>query len=297
MGNVKENVIGVLSAILLIAVMIGNTVFTAFTGRPMTETAAAGIQGEQVQLPVLMYHHMLKEESRHGSYVVSPEEFERDLIYIKEKKYTTVTLKQVEEYVTLGTPLPEKPILITFDDGYESTYAYAFPLLKKYNMTAVISIIGKYTDLYSGDVTKSVSYAHANWEELKEMQDSGVFEVGNHTYELHQVSNRKGIRKLESETDEQYRQLLFSDIGSLNNEIEQELGTQAMVFAYPFGAFSKTTDDILKEMGFQVVLTCEEKVNTLSAGMCPNGELIRLRRFNRPSGLSSERMFAKWENK
>ena len=87
MGNVKENVIGVLSAILLIAVMIGNTVFTAFTGRPMTETAAAGIQGEQVQLPVLMYHHMLKEESRHGSYVVSPEEFERDLIYIKEKKY------------------------------------------------------------------------------------------------------------------------------------------------------------------------------------------------------------------
>jgi peptidoglycan/xylan/chitin deacetylase (PgdA/CDA1 family) len=297
MGNVKENVIGVLSAILLIAVMIGNTVFTAFTGRPMTETAAAGIQGERVQLPVLMYHHMLKEESRHGSYVVSPEEFERDLIYIKEKKYTTVTLKQVEEYVTLGTPLPEKPILITFDDGYESTYAYAFPLLKKYNMTAVISIIGKYTDLYSGDVTKSVSYAHANWEELKEMQDSGVFEVGNHTYELHQVSNRKGIRKLESETDEQYRQLLFSDIGSLNNEIEQELGTQAMVFAYPFGAFSKTTDDILKEMGFQVVLTCEEKVNTLSAGMCPNGELIRLRRFNRPSGLSSERMFAKWENK
>ena len=109
--------------------------------------------------------------------------------------------------------------------------------------------------------------------------------------------SRKGIRKLESETDEQYRQLLFSDIGSLNNEIEQELGTQAMVFAYPFGAFSKTTDDILKEMGFQVVLTCEEKVNTLSAGMCPNGELIRLRRFNRPSGLSSERMFAKWENK
>lgn len=289
----KENIIGVLSGILLVLVMIGNTVFTAITEQAASETATA-VQ-EQVQLPVLMYHQILKDPARQGAYVTSPQQFEKDLQYIQKEGYQTVTLAQIENYVTMGEPLPEKPILITFDDGYESAYGYIYPLLKEYKMHAVISIVGKYTDLYSGNITKSMSYAHASWDELREMQRSGTFEVQNHTYDLHKTSPRKGVRKLDSESESQYRELLLSDLGSLNDEIEEELSVRPIAFAYPFGAFSKSTDPLLREMGFRIVMTSEEKVNYLSPGMYPNGELIRLKRFNRANGLSSEAFFAKWE--
>ncbi|MBR2038566.1 MAG: polysaccharide deacetylase family protein, partial [Lachnospiraceae bacterium] len=78
------------------------------------------------------------------------------------------------DYVENGTMLPEKPVLLTLDDGYENNYTNAFPLLKKYNMKAVISLIGKDMRL--------------NENQLKEKHDSGLVEIGNHTYDLHSIS-------------------------------------------------------------------------------------------------------------
>ena len=108
-------------------------------------TAPVAKTDGSVSLPVLMYHHILESSSRLGDYVISPQQFEADLQFLSVHGYQTVTVLDILRLVQTGGPLPEKPVLITFDDGYESTYAYAFPLLKKYGMTAVVSIIGSYT--------------------------------------------------------------------------------------------------------------------------------------------------------
>lgn len=289
----KQNVIGVLSGILLVCVLAGNAVFSAFTGGETVQTMTQ--MAGQVELPVLMYHQVLKDSGQWGDYVISPQEFENDLKQIKKEGYTTVTTKQIENFLNLSEPLPEKPILITFDDGYASFYEYVYPLLQEYEMNAVVSIIGKYTDLYSANVVKSVSYSHVTWEQLDEMVESGLVEVGNHTYEQHRSEGRKGISKLKDETDQQYEQFILGDVGVLNQEIEQEIGIVPTVFAYPFGARSELSDEILQKMGFHVLLTCEGKVNCLDPTEHKQGDPIILHRFNRPSGKSSKDVFSAFD--
>lgn len=111
-----------------------------------------------VQVPIIMYHGLLKETKRTGAYVVTPETFEKDLQYLKEKGYTTIVMQDLLDYVGKNQPLPEKPIMLTFDDGYYNNYLYAFPLLKQYGCKMVLSPIGRYTDEYS-----QVEDTHANY--------------------------------------------------------------------------------------------------------------------------------------
>lgn len=247
-----------------------------------------------VLLPVVMYHHICEASSRWGDYVIPPEQFEEDLLYLSERGYQTVTPAQVLEFVQNGTPLPEKGVMLTFDDGYESTYAYAFPLLDQYGMTAVISVIGAEAERYSDpDVPRHLNYSHANWEQLREMTESGVFTIGSHTMDLHRDGTngtRKGIviRKGESEAD--YQSALSADLSALNTRMEEELGAAPFVFAYPFGALCKEAKPVLSDLGFTVWLTCAEKVNTVTQGQKTP---VVLGRFNRAHRYDTAAFFQK----
>lgn len=291
----KNTLTAIISSIFLLCLLIGNAAITAMSmNNDNVIQTIAEEQGkkDEVRLPVLMYHHVLKDTNRCGDYVISPTQLENDLMELFARGYTPVTTDDIIAYVEAGEKLPEKPILVTFDDGYESFYAYAYPLLIQYNTPAVVSIIGKYTDLYSGDVTKSLSYAHANWEQLREMQGSNLIEIGNHTYDMHHNDgSRKGIKKLSSESIDEYRLALTSDIGALSSEMESELTVKPKSFAYPFGAHSKESDMILKELGFKIVFTCEEKVNKLQINENQNEEILRLNRFNRAGKYSTKSFF------
>lgn len=258
-----------------------------------TSAEANAAKEGQVILPVAMYHHILTSPSRWNDYTISPDQFEEDLKYIKECGYTTVSAGELISWADEGTPLPEKPILITFDDGYESVYEYAFPLLKKYEMKAVVSIIGRYTDLFSDPNEPShVNYAHLSWNQCREMKDSGLIEIQNHTYDMHSntESKRYGIRINKGESEDAYKKALYEDIGGLNAQIKEELGESPFVFAYPFGALCKESKPILEELGFQMILTCEEKINVLSAE--PEKPLV-LKRFNRAHHYSTYDYYTK----
>ena len=82
-----------------------------------------------IELPIIMYHSVLK--SRSGDYIVHPSEIENDLQYIQSKGYTTITMTDLINYVYNGTDIPEKPIIITFDDWYYNNIGYVFTILKK----------------------------------------------------------------------------------------------------------------------------------------------------------------------
>lgn len=249
---------------------------------------AAAATAEGVEIPVVMYHSVLKDESRHGLYVISPAEFEGDLAYLRSHGYTTILIRDLIAY-TQGGELPEKPVLLTFDDGYYNNYLYAFPLAKEYQSQFVISPIGRYSDLYTETPDESAYYSHCTWDQLREMAESGLVEVQNHSYNLHQSSGRLGVKQLPGEPEGQYKQLLTEDLLQAQDAIEKGVGLRPSAFVYPFGAVSKPTPGIVKELGFQCTLSCEEKISRVTRD--PES-LFDLGRFLRKSGPSSQEFFA-----
>lgn len=254
-------------------------------------TAAIGKSVDpSVRLPVLMYHHLSEKPGAQGPYVVTPTQFRSDLLYLQEQGYTAVTAQQLVDYVDGHGTLPEKPVLITFDDGYESFFAYAFPILKELNTPAVLSVIGTYTEQYSAGDDHNVNYAHVTWDEIAEMADSGLVEIGNHTYNLHTLTPRKGCRIKPGENEEKYKRMLQSDVQNLQDRLKAVIGKEPTIFTFPYGNVCSQGCEVIEEMGFRITLGCEEKVNTLTPGdpSC----LKELRRFNRAHGKSSEQFLS-----
>ena len=244
-----------------------------------------------VQLPVIMYHAVIDDSGRLGQYVISPAELESDFSWLQSHGYTAVLSEDLLRYVEDGTPLPEKPVLITFDDGYYNNYRYAFPAAKQYGMKFVLSPIGRCADLYTEEPSESQYYAHCTWEMMREMQDSGIVEIGNHTYDLHSSDgSRLGTRRLSTESMETYREMLSEDVNLFQKKAEENLGRAPVLFAYPFGAVSEGEPEIIASLGFSVTLSCEEKISTVTRD--PES-LVYLGRFLRPSGETSEAFFSR----
>lgn len=247
-------------------------------------------ENESATVVILMYHSLLKDPARHGKYVVSPDLFESDLKYLKEHGYSIVGIQELIDFVYSGAPLPKKSVVITFDDGYYNNYLYAYPLLEKYDAKMVISVIGKYTDLYDGEKPNAY-YSHVTWDMINEMLASGRVEIGNHTYSMHTNGERRGSKKIKGETDEHYSKILTEDIGKLQAEMFEHTGTYPSVYTYPFGAISNASFGIIADMGFLASLSCAEKPSTVTRG---KPESLRcLGRFLRPTKISSADFFEK----
>ncbi len=244
---------------------------------------------EEVFLPILMYHGITEEPKRIGTFVISAQMLEEDLKYIQKEGYQTVTMDEVIRYVKQGEPLPPKPIILTFDDGYYNNYCYAFPLLKKYDMKAVISPIGKYTDMYSEIEDRNPAYAHITWENIREMKASGLVEFQNHSYDLHHYTDgRSGAKKKQGESLAAYGKFLENDLMIWQEKMTMNTGYTPTTFAYPFGGISEASYEILEKMGFQATLSCEEKMNILSVGN--SACLQKMNRFLRSDKVSAEKI-------
>lgn len=248
-----------------------------------TQTNIPGERG--VRLPVLMYHSVLKNPSAAGRYVISPETFESDLKYLRENGYTAVVGSEVIDYVKNGGALPEKPVMLTFDDGYLNNLTYVVPLLEKYNMKAVISVVGSYAEKFSAD--HNPNYSHLSWDDISACIKSGRVEIGNHTYNMHSQSSRRGAMKKRGESDKEYEAALGADLKKNQELLLKHCQTEPRIFAYPFGAVSNTSYAIIQKLGFEMSLGCSEKVHYITCG--DEKTLYLVSRFNRPSGISTEK--------
>lgn len=246
---------------------------------------------DYIDVPIIMYHSILKDPSRSNKYTVTPAVLEEDLKYIKDKGYTTVTIADLISYVYDDSPLPEKPIVLTFDDGHYNNYGYLFSLLEKYDMKAVISIVGSYTDKFTETDEANLNYSYLRWKDIKELMDTGRIEFQNHTYNLHSNTGKRiGTKKIKGETDEHYKSILKDDILKLQQEFEENTNYTPKCFTYPFGGISNASLDIIKELGFKASLSCEQGINKLTKN--PNS-LYLLKRYNRPSYISTYNFFQK----
>ncbi len=247
---------------------------------------SAAKQNDRVEVPILMYHSILRSSNTHGNYIISEAAFEKDLKYLKDNGYQTVVMQDLIDYVHGGRELPQKPVILTFDDGYFNNFSYAFPLLQKYNSKAVLSIIGYYTDLYTKTPDENPSYSHVTWDNVKEMMNSGLVELQNHSYNLHTTDKgRNGSKKKKGESTEQYKTVLTEDLGKLQTAFKSNTGYTPSTFTYPFGSVSNASFDIIKEMGFKASLSCESGMNTITRD--PES-LYMLRRYLRTPKKSAE---------
>ncbi len=253
-----------------------------FAVRSLISASAAGDEEIPIPLPVVMYHSVC--EKTPSDYIVTPHQLDSDLSWLSRNGFTTVTAEQLINYTRGNGSLPQKPVLITFDDGFYNNLSLALPVLEKHDMCAVVSIVGRYTDDYAAADPHSDFYSYLTWEDISELAASGRIEIGSHTYDMHsQNGGRTGCKRLEGESVEDYTDALRYDIGLLRTELKLNCTIAPAVFAYPFGSLCRESLPVLRDSGILMTLTCREGMNYITRS--PDC-LYGIFRFNR-SGLLS----------
>lgn len=238
-------------------------------------------------VPIIMYHAVSDIPEIQGDYVISPAELASDLKYLAENRYSFVFVKDLVDFVNGNTALPEKSIVLSFDDGYYNNYLYAYPLLKKYNAKASLSPIAYYSELYTQNGEVNESYTHCTWEMLTEMCDSGLVELGNHSYNLHVYDNvQQGVGQKRGESDDEYKARITEDISKAQRMIEENTGRHCDFIAYPFGIYNSLTENIAQKLGFKAALTCNSGINHLEQGITDS--VYELKRLIRPHNSGIE---------
>ena len=246
MESMKQKFFRAAVPLVMLAVSAALSVFVYRLPQPVREP-----------MPVLMYHHMVPEGQDCNAMTITPGKFRADLDIILAKGYTPVLPGEL----AAGAPLPEKPILITFDDGYRSNYDLVYPILREYGVKACISIIVLMPDLPTD--------SFCTWEQLREMTDSGLVEVGSHSYRLHNLGEDKGnyekdgtngVERRPGESDGDFQARVLDDIQKSHDRIAAELGS-VTCFAYPFGCTdpdAKALVDALFPVSLMTVPQCAD---------------------------------------
>ena len=261
---------------------------------PSRTSAATALDtaANTVQVPILMYHGLTTKTSQVNDYFIPADTFESDMAWLKKNGYTAVTTQELIDFVCDKTGeirLPEKPVVITFDDGYYNNHKYGTPILEKYGMKAVFSVIGSACEEASQAQYRAEDYCNVTWSQLQAMAASGLWEIQNHTYDLHDIKNgRKGARMKSGESLSAYEKVLQDDLSRLQDKLKATTGLAPTVFTWPYGAYTEESRDLLKEMGFQATLSCRGGINTLTKG--DPESLYLLKRNIRTPGASIENL-------
>lgn len=183
---------------------------------------------------VLEYHHVANDSPPSTS--VTPETFERHMDHLADNDFHVWSLPRLVETVRSGGNVPERTVAITFDDGYRSVYHEVFPRLKKRGWPFTIFITTRYLD--GGDRN------FVTWDQLREMEAAGV-SIGNHS-----VSHPHMIRRLDGESESEWRRRMRREITDAQARLEEELDDPMRVFAYPYGEYSPAVESIVRDLDF-----------------------------------------------
>lgn len=226
-------------------------------------------------VPILLYHHLVEAGEESGT-VLRAETFAHQMDLLEENGYHPVSFSDLIAFVEQGEPLPDKPVVLTFDDGYYSNYEYAYPILLEHQFPATIFTIG--CSIGHEKYYKNTEYMltpHFGANEISEMIASGLISIHSHTYDMHQwapfedsPTPRTSILPLEGESEEAYIAALVEDVEQQNAVFALCGMDPSNVLAFPSGKFTTLTDVILRSLGYQVTVTTDNvRVNTLVKGL------------------------------
>lgn len=219
----------------------------------MEESRKAAAIGTKQSVPVLMYHHLLSEKdgSKYNAndIVTFAEDFERQLGWLKENGYQSISPAQLVAWFYDGAAIPEKAVMLTFDDGYMSNFIYGYPLLKQYGFSAVIfSVTGKIAEQ-----TVNFNPNQINMLDAASMQaGSDVFYYASHTHNLHTLHGKHSA-------------LVDADAALVQQDLKESFAAlqafssaDVTVFSYPYGNYSDAVIDLLKQNGVQLAFRADK---------------------------------------
>lgn len=203
------------------------------------------------KLAVLTYHHLepgAAGKNPVNSAIMSVEEFAWQMEYLYKNNFYTISLEELQAFLAGSQKLPRRSVLITFDDGYESNYIYAFPVLSRYNFKASIFLTGKTPE--DGAVVSDISfYHHLTAFQLKSMQRLGLLEYGCHTFEQHRlIGGRPALTVLG--TDE-----IRADLYRFNKLFAMMGIAAPRAIAYPYGVGSVNASAAAVSLGYRLGFT------------------------------------------
>ncbi len=231
------------------------------------------------ELTVLSYHEVAERtEALVPQYAVTPTSFVRQMDWLRNHGYRFVGVDDVLASRAGRTPLPPKAVLVTFDDGYQSVYDHAWPVLKMFRIPAVINVVGGWLEAkgtVNFDGKELPRGKLLSWQELREMRESGLVEIGSHSYDLHRgiVGNPQGNmepaattrRYVPEETryedEAAYRRRVRADLERNGELIRRHTGKPPRVIAWPYGRYTRTTRDLAEQLGMRVGLTLDDGAN------------------------------------
>ena len=192
--------------------------------------------------------------------------------WLKDAGFQPVSVQQILDAEAGIYQLPDNPVLLTFDDGLRSFYTRVYPLLKQFRYPAVVSVVSSWIEMdgafdYAGGVRTKDDFL--TWAQVREMQDSGLVEVGSHSHDLHKgiPANPQGneqpaavSRRYDGstyETEGAYKRRIFDDLRTSKETIANETGKAPRVITWPYGAFNDATADLAYILGMRLSLTLE----------------------------------------
>lgn len=265
---------------------IDNTEKPRIVGTPVYAFSGVNEYSSIKPFPTIVFHEITKNKSEVQSTVVTLDEFERHMKSLKDNGYNTITDEDINYYIYGNIPLPKNPIHITFDDGYESNYSLAFPVLKKLNMKAtVFPISGAINDPNYVSDRKILT-----WDHIKEMSDSGLISIQNHTDHLHHKVGEQGYEQSAIAAFSEFSSFksvaktqIYTDISKASKEIEEKTEKPVISLSYPFGTYDSDIVDAVKASGVTYAYTLSGKLTDFSK----QGR-YELGRINIPTGLSDD---------
>lgn len=236
-ANKYSILLKIIISILTIIILLGISIYTYDR---LTVNNEYLISEKNLEIPIFLYHHIVKEESEiQYDYMQTTEKtFEKQIRGLENLGYHFISYQDLIDYNNGQKKLYKKSCVLTFDDGCKDIYTNAYPILQKYNIPFTMFVV---TNAVGAD-------GCASWEELKEMQDSGLALIESHSTN-HTEFNKLSVAETLENVDSSYKAL------------EENLGEQkTKIFTYPYGLYSQEQLEPLKEEGYVINLT-DNKIN------------------------------------
>lgn len=236
-ANKYSILLKIIISILTIIILLGISIYTYDR---LTVNNEYLISEKNLKIPIFLYHHIVKEESEvQYDYMQTTEKtFEEQIRGLENLGYHFISYQDLIDYNNGQKKLYKKSCVLTFDDGCKDIYTNAYPILQKYNIPFTMFVV---TNAVGAD-------GCASWEELKEMQDSGLALIASHSTN-HTEFNKLSVEETLENVDSSYKAL------------EENLGEQkTKIFTYPYGLYSQEQLEPLKEEGYVINLT-DNKIN------------------------------------
>jgi peptidoglycan/xylan/chitin deacetylase (PgdA/CDA1 family) len=224
----------------------------------------------------IAFHDVVDQPADLASDAVTTRTLVQFFDWLKGTGWTAISLDDVSDAARGRRRLPDKAILLTFDDGYKSFYSRVYPLLKAYRYPAVLSLVGSWmedtsdgTVLYGDKKVPRTTFI--SWDEAREIEASGLVELASHSYDLHHgvqanpqgnvvaaaITWRYDPRSRTYEDDAAYEARIRADLTHARTMMESNLGHPPRTMTWPYGRYTGPALDVAKDLGFSIALTLE----------------------------------------